>query len=188
MNSRKKPPMADRVKALLDPRDWGLIFQDLHDLALEDPEHLQSFVQFIILEPLHVFVKTEMETNGASAVYSHGVALMFAAEMAAKEPRPGADPREWVWAANQAWQNFYAAASRQQIGATSGAQSKRASKPRTRDGVAPKDREARNQAIVDHYERVRHRLSIRAFGEKYFIKYCLKPRTIRAILSKRVGI
>ena len=184
---QRKPKMADRIKTLLDPMDWALIFQDLHDLALEDPKHLQSFVQFMILEPLHAFIKKEMETSGASEVYSHGVALMLAAEIAAKGPRPGADPREWVWATNHAWQNFYAAAARQQIATTSATQSKKGERPRTRNGVTPEARKKRNAEILAHFERLRHRLTANAFDIKHAAKYGLKRGTIRKILTKRVG-
>ncbi|MCJ8501032.1 hypothetical protein [Desulfatitalea alkaliphila] len=187
MTKRRKPPMADRIKALLDPTDWGVIFQDLDNLATEAPDRIPSFTRFVIADPLEAFIKDELDRHGLTVCYGDAMALLIVVNATVKHIGDPDALRDAISDINWSWRDFYASASKQQIAAASDTQRKRASKPRTREGVAPKEREKRNQAIIDHYGRLRHRLTASAFAEKYAIKYCLKPRTIRAILSKRVG-
>jgi hypothetical protein len=64
-------------------------------------------------------------------------------------------------------------------------QSKKAKKPRTRNGMTPEERTERNNKIIEHFKRTH--LSQSSFATKHEAKYALKPRSIRLILSKTLG-
>lgn len=64
-------------------------------------------------------------------------------------------------------------------------QSEKARRPRTRGGMTPAQREARNEAIRRDFQKTR--LNVTNFSQKYQSKYGLKARQIRHILKGTLG-
>lgn len=66
-------------------------------------------------------------------------------------------------------------------------QSKKRKKRTNWRGLDTADRKKRDAAIIAHYEKTKHRLSISGFAEKHHAKYNLKSRRVREIIKKAVG-
>jgi hypothetical protein len=67
----------------------------------------------------------------------------------------------------------------------SSTQSKKASKPRTKNGLSPEDRMDRDQKIIEHYRKITEKraMTMNSFAHKYKEKYGLSPTAIWEILK-----
>ena len=98
-----KPSMEDRIQALFD--DWELIFIDLHDLCLDNPAEVSSFLTFIVLDPLEEWLAAEQQKHGFSDSFCSGSHLLQAAKNLCSQK---IDFLEGAWAINEArlqWQH-----------------------------------------------------------------------------------
>ena len=65
----------------------------------------------------------------------------------------------------------------------------KAKNPRSRNNITPKEREKRNQKILDHYKMASEegKISLNGFAKKYQKKYSLSPTAIKNIITSKVS-